>query len=1188
MNIKRKFALAWFGSALLMLLLVASLFIRFVHDEQRVLANQRLLFAEQFLRDELTAYQETLKQQADEIVAIESVAGTIYLINRYEQQKGASALTFDVEKRRLIKELLKHLEHRSGSHLSLYDTEGKPVVWVERIGEVIYAGYRSPTASQEIHKNYFSQKPALAPPSFDPTKIKGWDGREQIHQLQGDAQGSRLLTAAPIQWHTAGSTSTLHSQHAGYLVVSQALNQHFTEQLSLRTRTHVKVMHAPKGLPKEQLFLDLSPQQALLQSHPLDFNHQEEMDVDQHLLDHPTHFIALVNRLRSDGKALLFAFSLEKASFKPAQRAFLEAMIVGGILSAFFLIPLGWFFIQKQLVNPLDALLEGVTHFRQKSLVPKRLSGKYPAEFKRLSEALHDLGQTVVERERSLLTLSTAMEQAPLSIVITDTDGHIEYANPAFEAISGYRLDEVKGKTPRIIKSDETPDETYQELWQTIGQGETWQGEFINRKKDGSLHWQMAYIAPVLNKEGKITQYIGLEEEITVRKNAEAALAESNQRFMTLASVSPVGIFQSDAEGNYRYVNAQWEQITDTPASIIESCGWGENIHPEDRPAIIDRWQITVRGGHHFGEEFRFLRGDGTIRWVMAEAHPTLDQQGNVYGYVGTITDITTRKKMELELGRERALLRSLIDSIPDHIFYKHTDGSYMGCNRAFANFFGQTEQQIIGQQDLTLFSHHQSYRIREQDLAMLESGEPVQLEDWVKDTEGKKVLLNTLKTPFYGPNGEVLGILGISRDLTERKEFERELEKTRDQAEAANHSKSEFLAAMSHEIRTPMNVVIGMSELLRESSLDEKQTYYVHTLQQAGNALLELIDNILDLSKIEAGKMVLNHQPFDLLQLLDSIRDFFKLPCQDKGLTLHHRFPPELRDYWIKGDDGRIRQVLFNLLGNAIKFTELGMVSLVVWVEPHEDDTPSILFEVSDTGLGIPVAQRLRIFDKFTQQDSSVTRRFGGTGLGLAICQRFSEMMGGSVWVESTEGLGSAFYMRLPLELIEADHSGTEIQQPELPQLPQTRHGSKSLADGNSTQQSPDIEASKERKGLTILVVEDSPDNRNLIKAFLASSPHELTLAENGQVALEKIHQSRFDLIFMDMQMPVLDGYNATRAIRRFEEVTGTEPPHYIYALTAHALVGDREKCLEAGCDDYLTKPIKKSKLLEVIASHC
>jgi signal transduction histidine kinase/ActR/RegA family two-component response regulator len=450
---------------------------------------------------------------------------------------------------------------------------------------------------------------------------------------------------------------------------------------------------------------------------------------------------------------------------------------------------------------------------------------------------------------------------------------------------------------------------------------------------------------------------------------------------------------------------------------------------------------------------------------------------------------------------------------------------------------------------------------------------------------------------------GQVLGVISITSSRTDRIFDEEDIEiltrfagiasialdnallyeatrEAREAAEAANRAKSDFLASMSHEIRTPMNAILGMAELLSESPLNSEQQKYVRISRNSGQGLLDIINDILDISKVEAGQLVLEHTSFDLQELIESTCELMTLKTDEKGLALICRISP-LVPCHLLGDPGRLRQILINLLGNAMKFTHEGEIILECGLRNGErgsenkksqtQDSQSkmeevtLQFSVRDTGIGIPEAKQKAIFERFTQADSSTTRKYGGTGLGLNICQRLVELMDGEIWVEGRKGEGSTFAFTARFGI---DKTPRDRKKPK------------------EAEQDQKMAAPSEVRPLRILLVEDAKENRIVVKAFLKKTPHTIEVAENGKVGVDKFLSGEYDLVLMDMRMPVMDGYTATGEIRKWEEAHQRSATPVI-ALTAHALREDRQKCLDAGCTDYLPKPLKKQDLLNKILEY-
>ena len=411
--------------------------------------------------------------------------------------------------------------------------------------------------------------------------------------------------------------------------------------------------------------------------------------------------------------------------------------------------------------------------------------------------------------------------------------------------------------------------------------------------------------------------------------------------------------------------------------------------------------------------------------------------------------------------------------------------------------------------------------------------------------------------TALHDDGGTIIGYLFVGMDNTARKRIEAELEQAKAVAESASQIKSDFLASMSHEIRTPINAITGIAHLLARTHLSDEQARYVEIFRRASENLLGLIDSILDFSKVEAAQLALETAEFSLADIVERVMEMLGAPAQQKGLRLSCEITPNVPICLI-GDPNRLSQILLNLIGNAIKFTEHGEVSLRITQDIDVSVKNMVRFTVSDTGIGIPQEKIAVVFDRFTQADSSTTRRYGGSGLGLTISKRLVELMGGTIRVESNTGEGSVFSFAIPLETWSGRVSqvGAEVTVRQDANLPPLR----------------------------ILLVDDYPDNRTIILAYLQDTPYHVEIAENGLIACEKFFSGSYDLILMDRQMPVMDGLSAARAIRAWEQENHRHPTPII-ALTAAALKGDRDLCIASGCDAYLAKPIKQDVLLRAIS---
>jgi PAS domain S-box-containing protein len=512
---------------------------------------------------------------------------------------------------------------------------------------------------------------------------------------------------------------------------------------------------------------------------------------------------------------------------------------------------------------------------------------------------------------------------------------------------------------------------------------------------------------------------------------------------------------------------------------------------------------------------------------------------------------------------QELDMLRALMDHLPDTIYFKDRNSQFLRINHAQLERLGiRSEVDAIGKTDADFFSPKHAVQARQDELKIMRTGEPiVDKIEHLKSDGSPDTWVSTTKLPWQDVTGYVIGTFGVSRDVTRQVLAEKRLEKAKEEADHANRAKSDFLANMSHEIRTPMNAIIGMSELLLDSELNDGQREYVNMVLSSAESLLELINGVLDFSKIEAGKFDLEHEPFPLREVANKTVRTLAVRADSKKLKLDFSAAEDVPNYLV-GDRHRFRQIIVNLIGNAIKFTEDGEVILGIKLVERTSSHAVIRVEVQDTGIGIPESQRQKIFYDFEQADASTTRQYGGTGLGLAITKRLVELMGGEIGVTSVEGEGSTFFFTAKMGI-----------------------ASEPVPD-KSDVGSPAIDANdKPTEKLRVLLAEDNVVNQRLAVAVLDRQGHEVTLARDGQEAVEKWQDAEFDLILMDVQMPVMDGFEATTEIRRREAAEPDRTRTFIIAVTARARKSDRQQCLDIGMDDYMAKPIRIGNLAEVLA---
>ncbi len=611
----------------------------------------------------------------------------------------------------------------------------------------------------------------------------------------------------------------------------------------------------------------------------------------------------------------------------------------------------------------------------------------------------------------------------------------------------------------------------------------------------------------------------------------------------------------------------------------IQTCPWHRNhkTYTSLTPVRLGDLDLAVLSTIDTGYARTPLLSDSLILGVLFSGLVFL------VGFV-LLQHASRQNKALQRLAHEQSVVETIFRNVDDLVFEQDLNGVYTDCNEAFARFFDRRPDQIRGHMDEHLGLNLDQSPVSQEDRMLLRRGEHVASDVWLTGPDQASELVGLRKHPLKHLNGEVFGMICVGRIKTpewkaanELLQMKEELEAANqnleealrhahqlsDQAESANQAKSEFLANMSHEIRTPLGAIIGLSDLLAKTDCTTRQSSYVNKLNLAAHNLLQIINDILDFSKIESGHMTFEQVPFHLGETIGQVTEMFQERVLSRNLSFRN-VRDEVPEFLI-GDPVRLRQILINLLGNALKFTEKGGITLSVSGGQKIGEQVFLVFTVQDTGIGIPPERLEELFHKFTQADTSTTRRYGGTGLGLSICQQLTELMGGNIWVESTVNEGSTFHFTLPFALMSPEQIDAYWEEME------ARQATRSAAPGSPL------------AGLTILLVDDNEINREVISEIMTQRGARVDLAENGQQAVNMVTATDYHLVVMDMQMPVMDGPTATRVIRT--ELGAKDLP--ILALTANAQAEDRDICLDAGMDDYLAKPVDPAELESRIQAH-
>ncbi|TVM36598.1 hypothetical protein DQK91_01355 [Oceanidesulfovibrio marinus] len=758
-------------------------------------------------------------------------------------------------------------------------------------------------------------------------------------------------------------------------------------------------------------------------------------------------------------------------------------------------------------------------------------------------------------------TLRSLFKNAPLGIFQTTPEGRYLDANNYLAAMYGYDsveqlLDEVSSITEQIY-ADPADRRRLVELLEK--HDEVFQFESIRKKRDGEVICTATNMRAVRNESGRIDHLDGFTWDITDNKRAEEALRESEERFRTMIEGAPDAIF-IQTEQRFAYLNHKAIEVlgADDPEQLL-GANVLDRVHPDfhahawERIRQINEDRIPVTAAM----EQKFIRLDGGEIWLETTGQPIVYQ-----GKAGALVfarDISTRKRTEAALIRSEHKYHYLFENAGEGMFLGDADANITEANPMAASVLGYSSpdmliginaRDIVHPDDLAGLNLEKSWEIARPDGT-------VQLERRFRKADGSylPVMLTKRMLPEVGPGQHYVTF----RDISERARKERADKAAREKAEAASKAKSDFLANMSHEMRTPLNGIMGMLQLLHRTVQSAEQEDLTDTALESCRRLSQLLGDILDLSKVEAGRVTFRRELFDVREILNAVEKLFAPPATQAGLALRFHVDPRA-PAMLSGDESRLHQILNNLVGNAIKFTNEGSISVDVSLLPGGDtETCRLLFVISDTGVGIDDDMLNDLFNPFTQAESSLTRRHQGAGLGLSIVKRLVANMGGSISVDSTPGQGTSFYISLPFGVGKGEYRVR----------PKTE----------------EVETQEAPSSLRVLVAEDDRTCTIALVKMLENMGAAVQVAGDGEQVLETLRsRDRFDVVLMDIQMPVMDGMEAARAIR--DGQAGAECADIpIVALTAYAMSGDREVFIEAGMDDCLTKPIEMNQLATILA---
>jgi two-component system, sensor histidine kinase len=749
-------------------------------------------------------------------------------------------------------------------------------------------------------------------------------------------------------------------------------------------------------------------------------------------------------------------------------------------------------------------------------------------------------------------------ELARNPVVQTNQKGECTWVNDAYLTLSGYSRDEVIGKRPsQLTFCPETDTLEVTRLIEAMNRGEAATATLLNRSKTGRMYWINMDVQPLFDEHGQLEGYQAIETEVTelveAQRRADDALANLNAYQSALDEHSIIAV--ADQFGHIEFVNDRYCEISGYSREELIGQNYKSVQLDMHDPSYFQTMRDTINAGNSWRGEVCNRAKDGSLFWVDATVVPLPATQTNKPRFVSMLYDITERKRTEIELKEALSQSSTFFDVSSELLAIFDHQGKAVRLSKAAEKIIGRSEQDLIGRSTTDFIHPDDEEHTAKAMQKLLDTGE-----------------LDNFVARYIHPNGEVRSvewrskivgdfIYATARDVTERLATEAELLAAREQAEAANRAKSSFLANMSHEIRTPLNGVIGVVGALSRTDLTHNQREMVDLIQSSGETLELLLSDILDVSKIEAGKFTLQPEPFDLRETIEATAQVMGIRAEEKGLGFHVKFGPGTEGLF-EGDGVRVKQIVSNLASNAVKFTQKGQIDISIAATDKADGSCDVMISVKDTGIGFDEQTKQRLFTRFVQADASITKNFGGTGLGLSICRTLTDMMGGQFLVTSEAGIGSLFSVILPLPRVklEAVQTGTNAAPSE-------------TVSGHL----PHV-ASR-----SILLAEDHLVNQRVIAMILEPHGIALTIAQNGAEAVEMWQNAHFDLVLMDMQMPIMDGLSATKRIREIERSDGLRRTP-IAMVSANAMKEHITQSFWAGCDFHIAKPVTPETLLKGI----
>ncbi|MDP3854090.1 ATP-binding protein [Phenylobacterium sp.] len=744
------------------------------------------------------------------------------------------------------------------------------------------------------------------------------------------------------------------------------------------------------------------------------------------------------------------------------------------------------------------------------------------------------------------------------AVMLCDCEGRIEWVNDGFGQLSGYGLDEVVGRRPAgFLQCPETDPQTIAQMSAALAAGEGFRVEILNRAKSGRTYWIDLDVRPSFDAQGVRIGTTSVQTEITAAYELQGRLHATTVALRQAGALARLGGWEVDLkEGVVRW-SPELARLLGRPALVESHIDSLELYDASERERVREHLRVAVRTGERVDFESSAVTGAGERIWLRVIGEPEM-LDGVCVALHGASQDVTAQRAATAELAEAERFGRGVIDGMAAMLTVIDESGAIIAANSAFKKLGAEIVHSEVYPMGRNLFAVLAKLpdghgRAMERGVRAVLDGRQESFVRAYSAQSGEWFRMTAARFAGEGPVRCVVitqSIEDIKRSERRLKVVNARLKRARDEANAANAAKSAFLATMSHEIRTPLNGVLGMAQAMTRDELPEHQRERLTVIRQAGETLLALLNDLLDLSRIEAGRLDLEDGLVDVGALMLGAQATFTTLASEKDVSFTLNVAPDAAGVW-RGDPTRVRQVVYNLISNAVKFTGRGEVAVSV-----AHDVANLVFEVTDTGPGIAADRLGKLFQKFVQEDASTTRRFGGSGLGLAICRELAGLMGGEITVRSKVGEGSVFTVRLPLVRAE---------------------GAAPVA--SAVEAGPAAGIGE----LKILAAEDNPMNQLVLKTLMAQLGVNVRCVDDGQAAVEASAAEAWDVILMDVQMPVMDGPTATRLIRQRELEQGLRRTPII-ALTANAMAHHQVEYLAAGMDVLVPKPLELDRLLSAI----